>query len=793
MSGEGTGRRESRRSSPGTAWWSSCRGPIPRASAALPDLARRGTKIVLAAEAVPVGQVQPGGAAEARRGAPGFPHDYDRRVLANVVSQEENVKSVVAKVQLGEADAGIVYRSDVTPSVARYVRVFEIPDRVQRRSRAIRSRCSSRPRNAEAARAFVDLVASAQGQARARAARPAAGRRPPSRRPPLRAPLTAPARRAAWRARAAWRSARSPVVLGALLVLLLGLPAAEPRAPDSPGRARRPAAGPAHPAGAPAEPRHQPRRHGRSSSRSGCPSPTCSPPRSSAASACWRRSSTCRWCCRRPWPASPCSPLSAGRASPARRWARSGSRLPFTTLGVVVAQAFVAAPFFVGAARAGFAEVDRKYLDAAATLRAAPGTRFSRVLVPLAAPSLLAGAAMGWARALGRVRRDDHLRRQHARRHADDAARGLPGAPERPGGRHRAVGPAAARLPHRAALHPAQPPRASPRSPPVLDARLGKQRGAFALDVAFQAPAGSTTVLVGESGAGKTSVLRLLAGLDRLDAGIVTGRRPRTPTRRAASTGRRGSGTSATWRRTTRCFPHLSVFDNVAFGLRAGGVAAPPDPADGDGGARRWSASRSSPAGVPRQLSGGQQQRAALARALVLQPAVLLLDEPLSSLDLQTRRALRVELRALLPACPADALRHPQPGRGAGVRRPDRGARQGRVAQAGTARRRCSAIPARRSWPSWSAPTCSWAGRRTAQAAGAGHPHAGRAGGDQDVGGPGAAYLTVSPREITLSLRPPDGSAQNVFAGTWSSWFPSRRAASGSGWCSTPGRPWWRK
>lgn len=78
-----------------------------------------------------------------------------------------------------------------------------------------------------------------------------------------------------------------------------------------------------------------------------------------------------------------------------------GISLPFTTLGVVVAQAFVAAPFFVGAARAGFAEVDRKYLDVAATLRAAPGYTFLRVLVPLAAPSLLAGAAMSWARALG--------------------------------------------------------------------------------------------------------------------------------------------------------------------------------------------------------------------------------------------------------------------------------------------------------------------------------------------------------------------------------------------------------
>ena len=78
-----------------------------------------------------------------------------------------------------------------------------------------------------------------------------------------------------------------------------------------------------------------------------------------------------------------------------------GITLPFTTLGVVVAQAFVAAPFFIGAARAGFTEVDRKYLDAAATLRATPARAFVTVLAPLAAPALLAGAATGWARALG--------------------------------------------------------------------------------------------------------------------------------------------------------------------------------------------------------------------------------------------------------------------------------------------------------------------------------------------------------------------------------------------------------
>jgi molybdate transport system permease protein len=79
----------------------------------------------------------------------------------------------------------------------------------------------------------------------------------------------------------------------------------------------------------------------------------------------------------------------------------AGLTLPFTTLGVVVAQAFVAAPFFIGAARSGFAEVDRKYVDAAATLRAPPAYTFLRVLIPLAGPSLLAGAAMSWARALG--------------------------------------------------------------------------------------------------------------------------------------------------------------------------------------------------------------------------------------------------------------------------------------------------------------------------------------------------------------------------------------------------------
>ena len=93
----------------------------------LQDLAKRGVKLVVAAGAVPVGAYTRQSLAKLAQ-VPDFGKDYDRRVLANVVSQEENVKAVVTKVQLGEADAGVVYASDALGSVARHLRVFAIPD-----------------------------------------------------------------------------------------------------------------------------------------------------------------------------------------------------------------------------------------------------------------------------------------------------------------------------------------------------------------------------------------------------------------------------------------------------------------------------------------------------------------------------------------------------------------------------------------------------------------------------------------------------------------------------------------
>ena len=134
----------------------------PARIGALGDLTRRGTKIVLAAEAVPVGKYSRE-MLQKLAAAPDYPEGYDRRVLANVVSQEENVKSVVAKVQLGEADAGIVYRSDVTPAVARYVRVFEVPDEFNVAA-TYPIAVVKAARNAEAARLFVELVRSDEGQ-----------------------------------------------------------------------------------------------------------------------------------------------------------------------------------------------------------------------------------------------------------------------------------------------------------------------------------------------------------------------------------------------------------------------------------------------------------------------------------------------------------------------------------------------------------------------------------------------------------------------------------------------------
>ncbi len=134
----------------------------PARIAKLQDLSRRGLKLVIGADAVPVGHYTREVLRNLSRES-GYPADFATRALANVVSEEENVKSVLGKVQLGEADAGFVYRSDVTPALARYVRVFELPESANvLASYPIAALAGAR--DAALANAFVALVLSPEGQ-----------------------------------------------------------------------------------------------------------------------------------------------------------------------------------------------------------------------------------------------------------------------------------------------------------------------------------------------------------------------------------------------------------------------------------------------------------------------------------------------------------------------------------------------------------------------------------------------------------------------------------------------------
>jgi molybdate transport system substrate-binding protein len=129
----------------------------------LQDLARPGLKLVLAQEGVPVGTYARQALTKMSRDTR-FGADFAQKVLGNVVSQEANVRQVLTKVQLGEADAGIVYSSDVTPAVRPQVSVLEISDQIN-----IVAQYPIAPvkgsQNPDGARAFIDYVLSPAGQA----------------------------------------------------------------------------------------------------------------------------------------------------------------------------------------------------------------------------------------------------------------------------------------------------------------------------------------------------------------------------------------------------------------------------------------------------------------------------------------------------------------------------------------------------------------------------------------------------------------------------------------------------
>jgi molybdate transport system substrate-binding protein len=129
----------------------------------LPDLTKPQIKIVLANKDVPAGNYARQ-ALEKMSQDPAFGHDFTRRVLANLASEEMNVKQVASKVQLGEADAGIVYSTDVTPTLRSTVRVIAIPPEFNVIAKYPLAMVQG-TRNESGARAFIDYVLSPAGQA----------------------------------------------------------------------------------------------------------------------------------------------------------------------------------------------------------------------------------------------------------------------------------------------------------------------------------------------------------------------------------------------------------------------------------------------------------------------------------------------------------------------------------------------------------------------------------------------------------------------------------------------------
>jgi sulfate transport system ATP-binding protein len=171
---------------------------------------------------------------------------------------------------------------------------------------------------------------------------------------------------------------------------------------------------------------------------------------------------------------------------------------------------------------------------------------------------------------------------------------------------------------------------------------ISKRFGAFTAldDVSLEVPEGSLTALLGPSGSGKSTLLRIIAGLEVPDSGTVSIAGSDLSNVRPQ---KRGIGFVF---QHYAAFTHMSVRENVAFGLRIrkrpkAEIRERVDELLTLVGLLKWADQR------PSQLSGGQRQRMALARALAVQPKVLLLDEPFGALDATVRAELRAWLRRL--------------------------------------------------------------------------------------------------------------------------------------------------
>jgi len=336
-----------------------------------------------------------------------------------------------------------------------------------------------------------------------------------------------------------------------------------------------------------------------------------------------------------------------GYASPLGRL--TGGALTDSFAGIVLAEAFVAAPFLIIAARSAFASVDPLLEDVAATLGHKPGAVFRRVSLALAAPGIGAGVLLTWLRAFGEfgatVMVAYHPYSLPVYTYVAFGSQGLPAmlpillptlviaAVVMAASLRAKIQPVSGPLPLTPPTALRTAPSLSPRRPgQTLSLAFRRRRPGFTLDVAWRTQAKRLCIL-GASGSGKSATLRLIAGLDPADhAHVAFDGRDLTalaPHQRAI----------AYVPQSYALLPHLSVTQQVQFAV-----------GDDPERAQHW-IERLGLTGLehrrPDALSLGQQQRVALARALSRRSNLILLDEPFSALDAPLRRRLRNEMLAM--------------------------------------------------------------------------------------------------------------------------------------------------
>ena len=329
----------------------------------------------------------------------------------------------------------------------------------------------------------------------------------------------------------------------------------------------------------------------------------------------------------------------------------TGGALTDSFAGIVLAETFVAAPFLIIAAKSAFAAVDPIFDDVAATLGHHAGSRFFRVMLPVAWPAIRAGLALSWLRAFGEfgatVMVAYHPYSLPVYTYVVFGGQGLPAmmplllptltiavvcaALSLYSRRQNGIDPQA-ESGDEAALHPVASTPAVEAAPLQLAFELKRHLGAFDLDIAWT-PVTRRLAIIGPSGSGKSLALRLIAGLERNERGTV---RLGTVELDALPPEQRQIGYMP---QDYGLFPHMTVAQQLAF------------PVDADAASARYWLEHLGLAALigrlPHQLSFGQRQRVALARALTRHSQLLLFDEPFAALDTPRRQRLQQSLRAL--------------------------------------------------------------------------------------------------------------------------------------------------